>query len=383
MSSLTAAVIGTGFIGPVHVEGLKRAGVGVAGILGSSAEKSTAAASQLGLPRAYRSLDELLADSDVDVVHVTSPNRFHHQQVVQSLAAGKHVLCEKPLAMTAVESAELVRLARESGLAAAVNYNIRYYPLCIEAAQRVKTGTLGKIFHVTGSYVQDWLFHPTDFNWRVMKEDGGALRAIADIGTHWLDLLQFIVGEKVESVCADLATIYPERKRPLGGVETFSGTLSSDANTQSVSIDTEDYGGVMLRFADGTRGMMSVSQVTAGFKNCLRYELAGSRHSLAWNSQSPNELWIGHRDLPNQTLIRDPALASDPAAAAMAYPGGHNEGFPDTFKQLFRDFYGAIDSGKHKTEPTFPTFADGHHEILVCEAILDSHRRQQWSPVRT
>jgi predicted dehydrogenase len=184
MSNLSAAVIGTGFIGPVHVEGLLRAGVNVTGVLGSTPEKSQAAAQQLGLSKGYTSLEDLLGDRDVDVVHVTSPNRFHFETSGAAIAAGKHVLCEKPLAMNVSQSGQLVRLARDAGLAAGVNYNIRYYPLCIDAAERVRSGRLGDIFHVAGSYVQDWLFHNTDFNWRVLSEDGGELRAIADIGTH-------------------------------------------------------------------------------------------------------------------------------------------------------------------------------------------------------
>ncbi|MCG8653571.1 MAG: Gfo/Idh/MocA family oxidoreductase [Pirellulales bacterium] len=378
MSNLTAAVIGTGFIGPVHVEALKRAGVRVAGILGSTAAKSHTAADKLGLERAYQSLDELLDDASVDVVHITSPNRFHHPQTLHALAAGKHVLCEKPLAMSAAQSEELVRVAAQRGVAAAVNYNIRYYPLCAEAAQRVRGGDVGRIFHVAGGYVQDWLCFASDYNWRVLADEGGKLRAIADIGTHWLDLLQFIMGQKVVAVCADLATVHPERMRPLGGMETFSGKLADPSDRQAVPVETEDYGCVMLEFSGGARGVMWVSQVTAGRKNSLRYELAGSSQSLSWNSERPNELWIGARNEANQTLIRDPALISEPAASLTSYPGGHNEGFSDTLKQLFLDFYGAVESGDPAAQPGYPTFADGHHEVLVCEAILESHHGRRW-----
>jgi predicted dehydrogenase len=280
--------------------------------------------------------------------------------------------------MNSAQSQKLVRLAREAGVAAGVNYNIRYYPLCIESAQRVRGGEVGDLFHVAGSYCQDWLFHETDFNWRVLSEEGGALRAVADIGTHWLDLIQFITAQKVASVCADLSTVYPRRQKPVGGVETFSGKVDPPKATETVDVSTEDYGCVMLRFENAARGVMWVSQVTAGRKNCLRFELAGSRQSLAWNSESPNEITIGHRDSANQLLIRDPSLISSPAAGASSYPGGHNEGFGDTFKQLFVDFYRSIQSGEYASNPSYPTFEDGHHEILVCEAILESHRQQHW-----
>lgn len=379
----TAVVVGTGFIGPVHVEGLRRAGVQVAGILGSSVEKSRDAALRLGLSRGYASFAEVLADSSVDAVHLTTPNRFHFEQASAALRAGKHVLCEKPLAMNSVESAELVRIAAGSGLAAGVAYNIRFYPLCHEAAARVSSGTVGEVLHVMGSYVQDWLLLDTDFNWRVLAEDGGELRAVADIGTHWLDLVQFISGRKVVSVCSDLRTVHATRQRPRGGVETFSGKGKEPTNTEPVAITTDDCGCVMLRFDNGANGCLWVSQTTAGRKNCLRFELAGAKQSMAWNSESPNELWVGHRDRANESFIRDPALLCESARAIANYPGGHNEGFPDSFKQLFRCFYGDIAAGRVSAAGplSYPTFEDGHREILLCEAVLRSHRERRWIDV--
>lgn len=377
----TAVVVGTGFIGPVHVEGLQRAGVHVAGIVGSSPDKSRAAAEKLGLPRGYASLDEVLADEAVDSVHLATPNRFHFEQAAAVLRAGKHVVCEKPLAMTSHESAELVRLAAQSSRAAAVAYNIRFYPLCHEAATRARDGSLGELLHVHGSYVQDWLLWETDFNWRVMSDDGGQLRAVADIGTHWLDLIQFVTGHQVVSVCADLRTVHRERRRPLGGSETFTGSASAPRETEPVAVTTDDCGCVMLRFSNGANGNLWVSQTTAGRKNCLRFEIAGARQAMAWNSEQPNSLWLGHRDRSNELLVRDPALLGERAAAVANYPGGHNEGFPDTFKQLFRAFYGSIDGGDFADSPPFPTFADGHREILLCEAILASHEQRRWVDV--
>jgi predicted dehydrogenase len=380
---LSAVVVGTGFIGPVHVEGLRRAGVHVAGIVGSSPEKSQLAAEQLGLPQGYATLDDVLADPTVDSVHLATPNRLHFAQAAAVLRAGKHVLCEKPLAMTSSETADLVRIAAESARAAGVAYNIRFYPLCHEAAARVADGSLGNVLHITGSYVQDWLLYDSDFNWRVLAEDGGNLRAVADIGTHWLDLVQFIVGRKVSAVCADLRTVHATRQRPGGGVETFSGKGSAPHKTEPIAVSTDDCGCVMLRFDNGANGCLWVSQTTAGRKNCLRFEIAGSQQSFAWNSEVPNELWIGHRDRPNEMLIRDPALMSASARAIANYPGGHNEGFPDTFKQLFRSFYGYVAAGDFTAPTPFPTFADGHREVLLCEAVLRSAREGRWVEVGT
>lgn len=375
---MSSAVVGSGFIGPVHVEALRRLGRPVVGILGSSPEKSRGAAKALGIPKAYDSYAELLGDSAVHVVHLTSPNRYHFEQCKQALAAGKHVLCEKPLAMNARETAELVALAERAPLVTGVNYNVRFYPLCMEARHRIAAGKIGSIHHVTGSYVQDWLLHDTDFNWRVLAEEGGELRAIADIGTHWLDLITSSTGLDVEEVCADLATCLPVRRRPKGSIETFQAKLGTPPQTEPVSITTEDYGSVLVRFRGGVRGCFTVSQVTAGRKNCLRFEIAGSQAALAWNSEQPDKLWIGHREKANELLLRDPSLLDPSVRRFTNYPGGHVEGFPDTFKQLFRAFYDYIDASDGKAPRPFPTFADGHREVVLCEAILRSQRERRW-----
>lgn len=381
MTAIGSAVIGTGFIGPVHVEALRRLQRPVVGVLGSSPERSRAMAAALGVPRAYATFDELLADPQAGFVHITSPNRHHYEQCRRGLDGGKHIVCEKPLAMNAKESSELTALAERAGVAAAVCYNIRYYPLCLEIRERIAAGELGDIYHVTGSYVQDWLLHETDFNWRVLAEEGGQLRAIADIGTHWLDLVQSMTGLAVGEVCADLKTVLPTRRRPRGSVETFQGKLGRKQKTEPVAITTEDYGSVLLHFEGGAGGVMSVSQVNAGRKNCLRFEIAGSKGALAWNSERPNELWLGQRDKANEFLVRDPALLKPAVRPYANYPGGHNEGFPDSFKQLFRAVYEYVDRGDMQAPRPFPTFADGHREILICQAILESQRERGWVKV--
>jgi predicted dehydrogenase len=266
--------------------------------------------------------------------------------------------------------------------AAAVNYNIRFYPLNLEARERVRGGQIGKVHHVAGSYVQDWLLLDTDYNWRVLAEEGGELRAVADIGTHWLDLVHAITGLEAEAVCADLMVVHPVRKRPKGEVETFSGKLGGKAETEPVDITTEDYGSILIRFKGGARGTLWVSQVTAGRKNCLRYEIAGEKAALEWVSENPEVLWIGQRAEPNQVLMRDPSLLSAPARAAVGVPGGHAEGYPDTFKQHFRAFYGYIEKGDFSATPPFATFKDGHREVVLCEAVLESHKKRGWVDVK-
>jgi predicted dehydrogenase len=258
---------------------------------------------------------------------------------------------------------------------------MRFYPLCLESRERVARGETGPVHAVQGSYVQDWLLNDTDYNWRVLAEEGGALRAVADIGTHWLDLVQSITGSAVEAVCADLQTVHPVRRRPKGEVETFGGRPGADEELEPVAIATEDLGAVLLRFRDGARGCLWVSQATAGRKNRLSFEISGAASTLAWDSERPNELWIGRRDRANETLAKDPGLLAESVRPYVGYPGGHAEGYPDTFKQCFRAFYDRVESRDAAAAAPVPTFEDGHREIVLCEAILESHRRRGWVEV--
>jgi predicted dehydrogenase len=378
MSGIGAAVVGTGFIGVVHVEALRRLGVDVTGVVGSSPER---ARQKPGLPDPYQSFEAMLDDERVRVVHLTTPNSLHYPQVKAVLAAGKHVVCEKPLALTSPESAELLRLADESGLVHCTNYNIRFYALCREARARVRRGDVGAIHDVHGVYVQDWLLKPTDWNWRLDPGQGGALRAVADIGTHWLDLTGWITGKRVASVFADLHTVHTTRRVPTGPVETFAGD-QDDVERVDRAISSEDLAHVLLRYEDGSRGSMTISQLSAGRRNCLAFQLDGAEGALAWSSEQPEELWLGHRDRPNEILPRDPALLDPYARGFTDYPAGHAEGFPDTFKQLYRAVYAAVEEGRMPAEPDFPTFADGHEEILLGEAIARSAQEERWIEVQ-
>lgn len=382
MKKTGVAVIGTGFMAWVHVEALRRINVPIVGILGSNVSKSRSAAKQLDVELAFEDLDQLLSDDAVSAVHIATPNSLHFEMASRSLLAGKHVLCEKPLAMNSTETAELVRLAAANPhLCAAVNYNIRFNALCRQAASMAKRGDLGDVVHVTGSYVQDWLTEPTDYNWRVLGNVGGELRAVSDIGTHWIDLIHSITGLEIGEVCADLKTVHEFRQKPMGEVQTFSSATTDVASsvTEPVEIDTEDYGAILLRFRNGARGCLHVSQVTPGRKNCLRFEIAGSRRSLAWNSEQPNELWVGHRHAANELLLRDPSLLD--GVSAVDYPGGHNEGYPDSFKYSFRAFYDYVQQNNFGVAAPFASFSDGHREVMICEAILASHRERRWVTV--
>ncbi|HXG76256.1 MAG TPA: Gfo/Idh/MocA family oxidoreductase [Gaiellaceae bacterium] len=374
-AGLGAAVVGTGFVGVVHVDALRRLGVEVTGVVGSTPERAAAK----GIAPVYSSYDVLLADERVDVVHITTPNHLHYAQVKQALAAGKHVVCEKPLAVSAEESAELVELAERSGLVHCTNFNLRFYPLAQELRERVRAGEVGRVWAVHGGYLQDWLARPTDWNWRLETEKAGELRAVGDIGSHWLDLAQFVTGLRVTEVLADLATVLPVRQRPLGEVETFAA--AADVEREDVEVRTEDLAHVLVRFEDGARGSLVLSQVASGRKNSLRIEVDGSEGALAWDAERNEELWLGRRDEPNGLLLRNAALMHPAAAARTQLPAAHAEGYADTFRELYRAVYEDVVRGGSAPEPDYPTFRDGHVQNVLGDAIALSHRERRWVQV--
>jgi len=379
MQKINAAIIGLGFVGRAHLDALRRLGISVQGVLGSTPERTKASRDALGLPRAYASLEELAADPSVHVVHLCTPNNEHFQESSQLLRAGKNILCEKPLTLDSRESAALVSLAKETGRVGGVAYNLRYYPLCQEARALIHKGAIGQVRLVHGSFLQDWLLYPTDWNWRLEAKLGGELRAVSDIGTHWLDLVTWMTNSKVAELCSDLATVLPSRRKPKGRVETFQ--KAGTAETEEVMMTSDDYASVLLRFENDAHGVMSVSQVSAGRKARLWFEINGSEASLAFDSESPNSLWIGRRDRACEVLPKDPGLQSPESRGYAAYPGGHAEGYPDTFVQLFKDFYGYIAAGDFRAPRSFPTFETGHEELLLCEAIAESAQKRSWVSV--
>ncbi|HXJ47236.1 MAG TPA: Gfo/Idh/MocA family oxidoreductase [Candidatus Dormibacteraeota bacterium] len=372
----SVAIIGLGFVGRAHLESLRRLGIPVKGGMLSTAERGSSAAKSLGLEKSYASLAELAADKEITCVHICSPNHVHFEQASALLRAGKHVLCEKPLAMDSRESQTLKAIEKETGFVGGVAHNLRYYPLCQEARAMVKSGAIGKPLLVHGKFHQDWLLFPSDWNWRLESKLGGDLRAVSDIGTHWMDLAMFVTGSRITEVCADLATIHHTRRKPRGHVESFA--KASAGAYDEVPISTDDYASVLVHFENDLRGFYSVSQVSAGRKCSLGFEVNGSEGSLAWNAEDPNMLWIGRREKANESLIKDPSLLSPAARGYAAYPGGHTEGYPDTFVQLFKDYYAYLDAADFKAPRSFPTFSTGHDELVLCETIAQSAEKRAW-----
>jgi predicted dehydrogenase len=381
MSNPKVAVIGLGFMGRTHIQALRRLGIEIHGIAGIDESEARKAAAELSITKWYANFSDAINDPEVEVVHLCTPNNLHYIQAKQALSAGKHVLCEKPLAMTPTESRELAALAREKGLITAVNYNLRFYPVCQEARARIAAGDLGSPYLLTGGYLQDWLFLKTDWNWRLEPEQGGDLRVVADIGTHWMDLVTYLTGLKITEVMAEFSTVHPTRLQPRGEIETFAGKLEKNLSTSEVAIKTEDVAVILFRFENGALGNVSLSQVSAGRKNFLWFEICGSKTAMHWEQENPNELWIGYRDQPNQLLAKDPSLFHDSSRALTGFPGGHAEGYPDTFLQVFRQFYSAVRTGKMPETGQFATFADGHHEMVMCEVIKRSALEKRWVKV--
>lgn len=377
MKKIKTAVAGLGFIGPAHIEALRRLpNVEVVAISDIDEATARSKAEALGVPSSTGRFEDLLAPG-VDCVHICTPNNLHYAMARQALLAGKHVVCEKPLATTMAEAEELVALAASQNLVNAVHFNIRYYPVIRQMKTMREKGELGAVYSIIGSYLQDWLLLDTDYNWRLEPEQSGESRAIADIGSHLIDLIEYISGLRIVSVMADFNTVHKTRKKPLKPIETYSGKLLKADDYAEVPINTEDHANVLLRFDNGNRGVVTVSQVSAGRKNRLSLEISGSTQSYAWCSEAPNEVWIGHRDRYNAQMMRDPSLFHPESRSLISFPGGHNEGFPDTSKQLFKEVYADIERGKSQ-HPPYPTFADGLRELVLCERIIESNRRQAW-----
>lgn len=380
MRKIKTAVFGTGFMGRVHTEGIRRLGyVEVAGIAASSDDKAKKFGNEVGVARTTGDYRTLLKDPEIEVVHVCTPNALHFPMAKDAMEAGKHVLCEKPLAISSDEAKELVDLATKKNLANCTFHNLRFYPQVQNIRRMREAGELGEIYAVQGTYSQDWLLYDTDWNWRIDPTANGRSRAFADIGTHWCDTIEHVTGLRISSVCADLQTFHKTRKKPKGSIETFAGKTLKPADYEEVPIDTEDFGAVLVRLGDRARGAFTVSQISAGRKNRLLIEIYGSKSSVTWDQEKPDELWIGQRNTPNQTIVKDPSLLHEKARSYADLPGGHSEGYDDTFKQVFRRFYQTVADRGAPVE--YPQFADGLRQLQLLDKVLESSASHGWMEV--
>jgi len=378
MKSIKTAIFGTGFMGRVHLEAVRRVeAVQAAAIAGRNETAARKLGDAFSIPSVndYR---EVLRDPAVDAVHICTPNAQHFSMAKDALQAGKHVICEKPLTTTAAEAEELVELAAKKGVRNCTCHNLRYYPMVQQMRRMRGAGDLGDILVLQGTYSQDWLLYDTDWNWRVETKAGGASRCMADIGSHWFDMAEHITGMRVTSLCADLQTFHPMRKQPKHSVETFANKLMGPEDYIETPVDTEDFGAVVFRMGGRTRGAMTASQVSAGRKNGLSIEIYGTKSSVAWNQERPDELWQGNRDVANEIYIKDPSLLKPGARSYADLPGGHSEGYDDTFKQVFRRFYASIGKGD---PPEYPQFVDGLRQMRILNSVLESNQKRGWVDV--
>lgn len=379
---LRIGIIGTGFIGKQHIEAIRRIpGTEVAAVADNNAGMAKAVSEQLNIPACYSDYKELLKDETIDVVHNCTPSAMHYGINKAIIESGKHIYCEKPLTLNSAESKELVLFAREKGVAAGANFNYRHNAMVREMHERVKNQSIGKVLLVHARYLQDWLLYDTDYDWRLDPKLGGESRAVADIGSHCFDILQYILDKKIVSVYANLITVYPVRKRSEKTGDTYGA--EHGRILEEVDIHSEDAAFIMVRFEDGTQGLINLSQVDAGKKNGLGVMVSGSMASLEWEQERADKLWVGHRDAGNEEIYAAPQFLTGDAKRYATLPNGHSLGWADAFKSALNSFYESIQNGSFaKEKQGYATFADGDYIMKLVEACLVSSRSKTWITIQ-
>ncbi|HZV37886.1 MAG TPA: Gfo/Idh/MocA family oxidoreductase [Pseudoxanthomonas sp.] len=373
MSNLGVAIVGTGMIGAVHRRAALLAGAIVRGVSASSPERSREVAQSWDVPRAYRDIEEVVADPQVQVVHVCTPNHLHRTMAQAALEAGKHVVCEKPLATTLEDAKALASLAASTGLVATVPFVYRYHPVVREARARIAQGELGPLRLIHGSYLQDWLLDPASNNWRVDPALGGASRVFADIGSHWCDLVEWVSGERFVDVSAAFETVIAERAATTG--QSFA-TPAAGGAMQAVS--SEDVAAAMFKTASGTLASLTVSQVSAGRRNRLWFEIDGAKASVAFDQEDSERLWMGLPDQREEIFVRGPGAGSSEQRRLSVLPAGHAQGYGNCFEAFVADTYRAIEAERPQG---LPAFDDGLRSALIVDRVIASARTRAWIPI--
>jgi len=373
---IKVAVIGTGYIGPVHIEALRRiSGVKVEAVVDTNIDLARGTAKRYNIDKACEDYKEVLKDSSIDVIHNCTPNKYHYAITKEAMEAGKHVLSEKPLAMNRHEAAELLEIAEKKGIVHGIDFCYRYYPVVQDMAVRIRRGDLGDVRMASGTYYQDWLSNPTDFSWRLVRSESGGSNITADLGSHWFDLVQFTTGLEVTEVIGDFANLVPVRKRPKRQVLAFEDV--KDVETEDFDVELEDYSAVLFRLSNGAPGSFSTSQACAGRKSDTEFQVYGSKCSMAWNHKHSTELWIGYREKPNETLIENPVMQDESTSKYASLPAGHPVGYHDAVLNLFQDYYDAV-NGNETSAVSRPTFETGHEEMKIIDAIVESNKERRW-----
>ena len=380
MERIKTAIIGMGYIGASHIEAIRRIGfIELVAVVDVNYELAKKKAAEYYIPKCYETIEEMLSDPEIQVVHNCTPNNLHLEVNEKIIRAGKHVFSEKPLARNTVESQSLLDLlAKNKEIVHGVNFNYRMNPLVQEMKQKILKGEIGTPKLIHGSYLQDWLLYDTDYNWRIEPEFCGPSRCIADIGSHWMDTAQAIMGSKIISVCADLVTTIPVRKKAKVQIETFAVNTNQDYEEKVVN--SEDYGAVLVKFDNGVHGVFHASEVSAGRKCFLNIEVDGTTSSLYWNQESADQMWMGFRDKDNSIVMRNPNLMTPEAKQYTYLAAGHPEGWNDALKNNMMSFYCYIRDQKVQGLDLcdFATFEDAHYLVKLTEAILKSNETKQW-----
>lgn len=375
MKKFRVGIVGIGFIGAVHIEQLRRLGnVDVVAITDSINAQQKA--EQYFVPKGYNNFKDMINNENLDCIHICTPNNTHYEIAMYAMKNDVNVVCEKPMTCTVEEAQEMSDYAKEHGLVNAMNFNCRFYPLVYQMHSMVKKGDLGDVYTIHGGYLQDWLFFDTDYSWRLDPKASGKSRAFADIGSHWIDMVEFITGLKAVEVLADFEIFHKTRKKPLKAIDTYSGMTLKPEDYEEVEIETEDYATVLFHMNNGAHACCNISQVFAGRKNSMTVSVSGSKCSLSWDSEKSNSLWIGRRDDFNGEVAKDPSLLNEDTSKVISYPGGHVEGFPDTFKQNFKKIYAAIAGSKD--DKVYATFNDGLREMQLCDKVIESAQKRCW-----
>jgi predicted dehydrogenase len=382
MKRIRIGLVGTGYIGMVHLEMLRRlGGVELVAVADANADLARRAAAKFGIPRVHTDAEALISDPEVEVVHDCAPNNVHFDINAKAIKAGKEVLSEKPLALDSRESGELLALAEKHGTLTAIDFCYRYYPVVQEAAARARRGDLGDVRAFVGHFLQDWLFFETDYTWRLDPKVAGKANVIADLGSHWCDLVQFITGEKIVEVMAELHTCLPKRRKPKGAALSFGAGGAGE--TEAVDISLDDYASLFLKLSNGARGNFTTCQAAAGRKVDIELQIFGSKESYAWSHVHPNALWIGHREKANEVFYESSLLQAEGTRQYAGLPTGHPMGYHDAVFNLFRDYYEAL-AAKREGKPyaaTFPDFRTGHEMMCVIDAAVESDRTGRWTKV--
>jgi predicted dehydrogenase len=375
MRTVRCGIAGFGFIGPHHAEAMMRLGfVDIAAVTSNEPGTAREKAARLGIPTVHERYEDLLDDPSIEVIDIVTSTRMHHPIAMAAIARGKHVIVDKPMALSPAQAREMRDAARAAGVVNAVTFNYRYHPMVQQARIMVERGDVGAIHLLHGHYLQEWLLYDTDFSWRLDPAESGPAAMVSDAGCHWFDLVEHVTGLRVTSVMAELRTVIPTRRKPLRAREAFASAGAEETDPYPVSVP--DLGAVLLRLSNGGTALFLTSALCAGHKNDLRFEIHGAKLSLAWVQEDPNRLWIGRRGQPDLVLNRDPELLDPEVRRYTNLPGGHNEGWPDAFKNTLRNIFEFIAQGrdpKNADNIFFPTFADGYRAAVIADALLRSH----------